>query len=34
MARFGAEDLLLQLGAQLERASPWFNRMPEIANPI
>jgi amidase len=24
------EDLLLQLAAQLEKAQPWFNRIPEV----
>jgi len=32
-AAVGQEALLLQLSAQLERASPWNNRHPELCNP-
>lgn len=30
IGRFGEESLLLQLGGQLERAAPWFNKRPKI----
>ena len=29
-AKFGAEDLLFRLAAQLEAAKPWFNKMPDL----
>jgi len=29
-ARFAAEDMLFQLAGQLERARPWFNRLPKM----
>ena len=28
--RFGADDQLLALAAQLEQAAPWFNRVPPL----
>jgi Asp-tRNA(Asn)/Glu-tRNA(Gln) amidotransferase A subunit family amidase len=28
--RFGADDTLLALAAQLEQAAPWFNRVPSL----
>ncbi len=31
VARFGAEDVLFRLAGQLERARPWFHRLPELA---
>ncbi len=31
IGRFGAEALLLQLATQLERAQPWFGRLPPLA---
>jgi Asp-tRNA(Asn)/Glu-tRNA(Gln) amidotransferase A subunit family amidase len=30
-ARFGGEDILYQLGGQIERAAPWANRIPDLA---
>jgi amidase/6-aminohexanoate-cyclic-dimer hydrolase len=29
-ARFGADETLMSLAADLERARPWFHRRPEI----
>lgn len=34
VGRFGSEATLLQLAAQLERAKPWFDQVPEIAKNI
>ncbi|MFQ5538616.1 MAG: amidase [Gemmatimonadota bacterium] len=31
VGRWGREDLLFQLSGQLERARPWFDRLPELA---
>jgi amidase len=31
VARFGAEDKLLQLAHQLEGAAPWFDRVSPLA---
>ncbi|HAN69131.1 MAG TPA: amidase, partial [Halieaceae bacterium] len=28
--RYGEEALLFQLAAQLEKAAPWFNRLPTV----
>jgi amidase len=30
IAPFAREDVLLQLAAQLEKAAPWFERVPDI----
>jgi len=30
MARFGDEATLFRLAAQLEKARPWFNRVPGV----
>ena len=30
VGRFGADDQLLQVAAQLEQAAPWFNRVPPL----
>jgi amidase len=31
MARYGAENLLIQLAGQIERAVPWFHQVPSLA---
>lgn len=31
VGRFAREDVLFRLGAQLERARPWFDRIPDLA---
>jgi amidase len=32
VARFGAEEMLFSLAAQLERAAPWRDRRPPVSN--
>jgi amidase len=32
VGRFGREDVLLRVAGQLERARPWFHRMPDLAH--
>lgn len=33
-ARFGEDETLLQLAAQLEEANPWFNRLPDMTKTL